>query len=59
MACVHHWNIDRNNFGVCVKCGEHRDFAELQKDSRQLGMSTHAARVKGGYAAQAERKKRR
>jgi len=27
--CVHHWVIDRNNVGRCVKCGVVRDFGKL------------------------------
>jgi len=27
--CIHFWRIDRNNQGVCAKCGERRDFQAL------------------------------
>jgi hypothetical protein len=27
--CIHHWTIDRDNVGTCIKCSEVRDFAEL------------------------------
>jgi hypothetical protein len=27
--CVHHWIIDRDNVGRCVKCGEVKDFGKL------------------------------
>jgi len=27
--CVHHWRINEHNVGVCIKCGEEKDFGVL------------------------------
>jgi len=27
--CVHHWIIDRDNVGRCIKCGAAKDFGKL------------------------------
>jgi hypothetical protein len=27
--CVHHWIIDKDNVGRCVKCGAVKDFGKL------------------------------
>lgn len=29
VACVHFWRIDEGDQGVCLKCGERRNFAAL------------------------------
>ncbi len=35
--CVHHWIIDSNNVGRCIKCGAVKDFGKpLEKLSREL-----------------------
>ncbi len=30
LNCIHRWIINRRHVGTCTKCGEVRDFAELQ-----------------------------
>ena len=35
--CIHHWIIDGNNVGRCIKCGAVKDFGKsLEKLSRKL-----------------------
>ena len=32
--CVHHWHLGKHDVGICVKCGEARDFAKLRETNR-------------------------
>jgi hypothetical protein len=42
--CVHHWIIDGHDVGTCIKCGEVRDFVELQARLRPYRRTHMVAR---------------
>ena len=42
LNCMHHWMINGENMGTCIKCGDRRDFAHMQTQKKQ---ETDAARA--------------
>ena len=30
LNCIHHWSVNQQNVGTCIKCGDIRDFAAIQ-----------------------------
>lgn len=61
--CVHHWRINEECYGTCIKCGEEKQFArelresyinydKLKDRSKKGTHSSHKERMK----AKAERK---
>ena len=50
LNCIHHWNVNQQNIGTCVKCGEIRNFAAIAEKKR-----SDAAKAKS--AAAIERRK--
>jgi hypothetical protein len=46
----HHWNIDSNNYGRCIRpgCGVERDFAILQQRPRLKSEKREIGRVIAG-----------
>jgi len=41
--CVHHWLLNKHDVGICVKCGETRDFAMLRESNRPRRVTHHVA----------------
>lgn len=45
--CVHVWEVDQQDKGVCRKCGLHKDFAKAQKEAGWPYRLYKARRLRG------------
>ena len=45
LNCIHHWVINGNNVGTCIKCGDIRDFAQMQTRKKQEDAARVAASI--------------
>ena len=43
LDCIHHWVINWQNVGTCIKCGDRRDFAHIQTQIRQEANAARTA----------------
>ena len=46
LNCIHHWVINGKNVGTCIKCGDIRDFAQMQTWKQQETTSRAAAAIR-------------
>ncbi|MBA7566300.1 hypothetical protein ES708_07991 [subsurface metagenome] len=55
-TCIHHWRIDEQDIGTCIRCGEIKNFHRLQnKEGIAIFRQKHLTRAAAERAQRLEK----